>query len=159
MLRVLRIVVYVVVSITVLAGAGIAYLVHTSKVVDSDAQAYVDVAVPKIIANWSVDAMRQEASPDLLKSVKPDDLQNLFALYAKLGPLVTYQNAKASDWNVSTSLNGGKVTTVHCIAHASFAHGEATIDVVARKQDDAWKIQRFNVNSADMIANAVGRAI
>jgi hypothetical protein len=51
------------------------------------------------------------------------------------------------------------VTTVHCVAHASFARGEATIDVVARKQGGTWTIQRFNVNSADMIANAIGRAI
>ena len=75
MLRALRIVVYVVVGIAVLAGGGIAYLVHTNAVVDHDAQAYVDTALPRIIATWSVEAMRQEASPELLKAIKPDDLQ------------------------------------------------------------------------------------
>jgi hypothetical protein len=149
----------IIVGIFVVAGIGIAYLAHLGAGVDRDAQAYVDAAVPAIVADWSVAEMRRQASPDLLKNVKPDDLQNLFALFAKLGPLVAYQGSKASGWTVGTSIGSGKTVTVHCVAHATFAHGAATIDVVVLKQSDVWKIYRFNVNSPAMIENAVGRAI
>jgi hypothetical protein len=159
MRRVLKVLGIIMVGIIVLVGAGVAYLAHTGADLDKEAQAYVDTAVPAIVADWSVDEMRRQAAPGLLQSIKPDDLRTLFVLFAKLGPLVDYRGSKSGAWTIGTSTSHGKAVTVHVVAQATFAHGAAEIDVVVRKEGDIWKIQRFNVNSSAMIENAVGRAI
>jgi hypothetical protein len=159
MRKLLRALGIIVVVGIVAVAAGDRYMAHVGAEVDRDAQAYVDATVPAIVAEWSVDEMRREAAPALLQAVRPEDLSNLFALYGKLGRLVDYQGSHAGAWNVGAYTGTGKVVTAHVVAHATFAHGAATIDVVVLQVGGVWKIQRFAVNSAAMIENAVGRAI
>src|SRR5208337_657619 len=109
----------VVVGLIVVVGAGIAYLAHVGADVDREAQAYVDTAVPAIVANWSVDEMRRQATPDMLQSVKPDDLRTLFALFGRLGPVVDYQGSKGGAWTIGTSTGQGKTVTAHVVAQAT----------------------------------------
>lgn len=159
MRRLLKALGIVVVVGIVAVGASDRYVAHVGAEVSRDAQAYVDATVPAIVAEWSVDEMRREAAPALLQAVKPDDLRNVFALYGKLGPLVDYQGSHTGTWNVGAYTGTGKIVTAHVMAHATFAHGAATIDVVVLQVGGVWKIQRFAVNSTAMIENAVGRAI
>jgi hypothetical protein len=157
--KVLQLVGIIAVVGIVVLGAGDRYLAHVGAELDRDAQAYVDATVPAIVAEWSVDELRREAAPAMLQAVKPEDLSNVFVLFGKLGPLVDYQGSQAGAWNVGAYIGQGKTFTAHVLAHATFARGAATIDVVVVQVGGVWKIQRFAVNSAAMIENAVGRAI
>jgi hypothetical protein len=103
--------------------------------------------------------MRRQASPELLRSVAPDELRNRFAQFARLGPLVAYLGAHGDNWQVSTSTGSGAVITVHFVAQATFVHGAAAIDVVVTKAGGVWKIRRFNVASPATNEHDVGRSI
>jgi hypothetical protein len=159
MRAVLRTLGIIVVGACVVVGGGIAYVTHLGRSVERDAQAYVDAAVPAIVATWSADEMRRQASPELLQHTTSDEMHTLFARFARLGPLVTYQGATGDDWSVSTSAGSGEIVTARFVARATFAHGTAAIDVAVVKAGGAWKIQRFNVVSPEMKENDTGRSI
>jgi hypothetical protein len=144
-------------ALIVVVVSTVGYFAYVGNKLDQEAKRYVDDAVPAIVADWSVDELRRRASPELLQTTKPDDLRSLFALFAKLGPLVQYEGSKG-DANLFVSAGSGQTITANYVARATFKNGGASIEIVLRKLDGTWKVQGFRVNSTEMIENAVGRA-
>jgi len=137
-------------------GIGIGYIAYVGAGQDRQAKQYVDDAIPAITANWSVDELRRRATPQLLKSVKPEDLQTMFEWFATLGPLIDYQGSKG-EANISAMIGSGTVISAGYLAHATFAKGAAEIQIGLLKVDGAWQINAFRVNSPMLITNAMGR--
>jgi len=135
----------------------VGHLAYIGNQLDQESKAYVDKAVPAIVADWSVEELTRRASPELLQSTKPDDLRSLFALFAKLGPLVQYGGSKG-DAKIFASTGGGQSITAEYVALATFKNGRASIEIGLLKVDGIWKVQNFRVNSSAMIEKAVGRA-
>jgi hypothetical protein len=135
---------------------GIGYIAYVGTGLDRQSKQYVDDAVPAITSNWSISELRRRATPQLLKSAKPEDLQTLFEWFATLGPLIEYEGSKGES-NMSAMIGRGTIVSARYLARARFAKGGAEIEVGLLKVDGAWQISAFRVNSTVLITNSVGR--
>jgi hypothetical protein len=133
--------------IVVAVGIGRAVLIYQSNNLDRESQAYVDAAVPAILAIWSKDELLDRATPELRASARPEDFRSLFGWASRLGPFEAYEGA-TGDSNMSFMFGGGSVVTARYAAKVRFRNGTATIRVVLLKRDGNWMINGFRIESA-----------
>jgi hypothetical protein len=78
------------------------------KRLDRESKAYVDQALPAIVRTLDLNELKNLASPEFMKVVKPDDLKKMFDRLAQLlGPLKEYKGSRG-DSNVKLSFHGEK---------------------------------------------------
>ena len=132
-------------AFVVVVAVGIGALVWTGRGLDAESKAYVDAAVPAIIAHWSKEALLDRATPELRAAVTPDQIAALFDKFSRLGALVEYEGA-TGDSNMSFVVGrGGRISAAY-EAKAKYEDGEATLRVVVVKRDGKWWIQNFHVD-------------
>jgi len=131
-----------------LVGGFIGYSSYQGRALDASSKEYVDNNIPLIISSWSKDQLLNRASPQLLKviSEKPDEIDHLFAGFAKLGAMRSYDGSKG-DSNISYTNTDGKVITASYVAEAKFANGNARITVRLIQMSGSWQFLLFNVTS------------
>jgi len=158
-LKFLKIVMYTVLSIVVLiVGGAIAafVLLGDSGKLNAESKAYADDAVVAISTKWNREELLRRAAPALRESLKPDDLDNLFAALNTLGPLVEYQGAQGQA-HAQATIRTGKQVSAKYLASARFERGIAQIELSLIKPEADWMIVGFHVHSPALIENLVGR--
>lgn len=128
-------------------GALIGYAAMTGPQLDVSSKAYVDDAVPKIIATWSVDELLSRGSPRIRDAVDLDQLRDVFGRLSALGRLVSYDGAKGTSRMAFTPSDGKVVGAVY-LAKATFEHGHAQVRISLVQVAGQWRIQAFSVDSA-----------
>lgn len=78
----------------VVAGIGTGFAAYKGTRLDAESRAFVDSAVPAITAHWDKEQLRERASPQLRRNLKPVRLTALFEMFSQLGPLVAYEGAR-----------------------------------------------------------------
>lgn len=144
--------------VLLLVAGGVAYVAIVGTRLDAEARAYSDRAIQEIAGHWSVDAMLRRESDELRRTVTPAQMRSVFAIFARLGPMVEYAGAKGGS-ATKVSAGAGKQITAVYTAHARFEHGAAQIEVVLHKEAGGWKIIGFHVNSAALMESVAGRPI
>lgn len=127
-------------------GIGLFILNIKGNALDKESKEYTDSAVMAIVKDWNPEELTKRMSPELEKTIKPEDLEKLFGLFKKLGALKEYKGAKG-DANISVTSEHGKIITAHYVANAEFEAGPAEIKINVIKHNDQWQILGFNVNS------------
>lgn len=149
-MKLLRAVGILLVATIVVGGlvvAGFLYLAHD---VDRAAQAYVDRALPAIVASWNVEELVREGSREMLAHVPGHELAAMFTrLRQHLGPLRDYDGARG-EVSVRVNFDEGRlarVVTGTYVARVMFARAPATIRISMIHRDDRWQIVTFHVES------------
>jgi hypothetical protein len=104
---------------------------------------------PAIISTWSKDELLKRSSPQLQNSLneKPEQLDQLFQIFSKLGPMQSVGEAKG-DSNVLYSTQGGKITTAAYVVTAKIKNGEARIKTrLIQSPAGEWQFLQFYVDS------------
>jgi hypothetical protein len=127
-------------------GALIGYAAITGPQLDRSSKAYVDEAVPKIIATWSVDELLSRGSPGIRDTVDMERLRSVFGQLSALGRMVSYDGAKGTARMAFTPSDGKVVGAVY-VARATFEKGRAEIRISLVQLAGQWKIQNFSVSS------------
>ena len=96
MKKVLQVLGIVFVVILVVAGGIMGYAAYTGTRLDASSKAYVDTAVPAIVAHWSQQALVARAAPQLLQAVSPAQLTKAFSWFRSLGPMKKWVIVKTS---------------------------------------------------------------
>jgi hypothetical protein len=130
--------------VVVAAGIGVGILIFKGKSLDRESQAYVDSAVPAIVAAWSKDALLTRATPELRANARPEDLRSLFDWASRLGPFMAYEGA-VGDSHMSFLLGGNSTVSARYAAKVRFRDGTATIRIVLLKRDGNWMINSFHI--------------
>ncbi len=138
-----------------LAGSLFHAVVDTSR----SARSFVDDAVPAITGQWNAAALSDRAAPELLRQNDKGSLKVLFLQFSALGPLVTYQGATLRDSSEESVSGAGTVSAAHFQVKASYAHGNAVIDLVLVKRDAGWRILGFHVLSPALPAQPPSQAL
>ena len=131
----------------VAVGIGVVVLVYKGNALDSESKAFVDSAVPAIVANWSKAQLLDRASPELRHSLEPGQLTALFDKLSRLGPLVEYEGAKGQSTISYFTGSGGSISAFY-VAKARFKNGSATFRILLTKRPGRWTIQGFHVDPA-----------
>jgi hypothetical protein len=124
----------------------IGYAAVVGPELDASSKAYVDEAVPRIIANWSVDELLSRGAPRIRDTVDLEQLRAVFGRLSALGPMVSYDGAKGTSRMAFTPADGRVVGAVY-LARATFEKGRAEIRVSLLQVGGQWRIQGFSVNS------------
>lgn len=112
----------------------------------SEATAYADEEIPKILNNWNYKELEKVASPELQR--QPESVvKAYFDLYQK--SLGKFQSVKPSSMVGSNFYTGtgGAVTTSTVVAQASFYRDNGRITLVLVKRDGKWSINGFAIKS------------
>jgi len=111
-------------------------------------QAYVDVAVPAIVYEWSQAEFGFRASRKLHDSFKANELDALFIKMKNgLGKMTKYRGS-AGDATVHRNDTGAETIYAKYLAKADFEKGDADITMTLVLEDGKWKINQFFVDSS-----------
>jgi hypothetical protein len=130
----------------VTVGGLIGYGAVTGPGLDASSKAYVDDAVPKIIADWSVDELLSRGAPRIRDTVDMNQLRAAFGKLSTLGRMVSYDGAKGTSRVAFTPTDGRVVGAVY-LARATFEKGRAEIRISLLQVGGQWRIQGFSVAS------------
>ncbi|NEQ25304.1 MAG: hypothetical protein F6K28_40805, partial [Microcoleus sp. SIO2G3] len=104
---------------------------------------FVDTAIPTIVDDWDVKALVDRASPALLETTPPADLQQTFNQFSQT--LGSFEQAEPASCNVSPSFTlEGKVTTSYCEARIEFEKATAIAEFDLVRHESQWQIARFS---------------
>jgi hypothetical protein len=145
--RFLYIVGAVTLIIFVVAGIGVGVLIYQGNALDAESKAFVDSAVPAIVASRSEEQLLDRATPEL---------RSLFDAISQLGPLVEYQGA-IGEANMSYVAGFGSSVSASYVAKARCKDGTATIRIALVKRAGRWMINGFHV--ATSLTGTAGRGI
>ena len=135
------------VLIIVIAGISLAIFIPRALRLDREATDYINETLPKVVSPWNSAALLDHSSTELVATLKsPDDIQNLFAMFQKLGAL---KHLDAPTGSVSSMAFTGKGsgTFGNYVVHAEFEAGPASINIQLQRVGESWKINGFHVNS------------
>lgn len=149
-MKALQILGIIFVALVVVVGGLVGYAAYTGGQLDVSSKAYVDAAVPAIVANWSERELTARATPQLLQATKPEQFTKLFKWFGTLGSMKKYCGSKG-DSNVFVSPQG-KTVSAKYVACAQFEKGEASIQVtLIQNKVKKWEIAGFYVNSQALV--------
>ncbi len=118
---------------------------------DKEAKAYVDKVTPIILADLKKETLFKYASDQLKTSVSDEQMDEVFALFKRLGTFVKY-NGSSGGTTMSVTSEYGKRITGSYEATADFSNGPATIEITLIKNGDKWGILGFHINSNALIS-------
>lgn len=134
---------------------GFCYMAYKGFVLDKEAKAYAQSSVDAITSRWNSRALLDRASPNLLKSVNPEQIASLFQWFGVLGPLASSQECEGTS-RMSVSTNQPKRTTAEYVCHERYLQGSASIQLSLIKLDTGWMINGFHVNSPALLPRTSG---
>jgi hypothetical protein len=134
---------FLVLIVGVLAGVGM--LAIAGNKLDKESKAFVDAAVPAIVADWDVDEIQKRASPEFNDEVDYDDLEQDLAALRKMGKLVEYKGC-TGDANITLSFQYGYEITADYTASADFETGSVDLQISLIKHDGQWQFLDFQVS-------------
>ena len=113
---------------------------------DYESKAYVDKIVPVIVTSWDSKDLLLNASPELIKIIKPNDLNSIFKVCEnKLGKFKEYKGSKGqSDQSIALK---GRTITASYVSDVIFEKDKATVKTSLIKYNDKWQIMEFRVFS------------
>lgn len=137
----------------VLGSVLFAIAAYRGSKLDAESKAYVDRAVPQIVASWDPKELLNRASPELLKVAPAEKVEVMFKMFSeKLGKYKEYKGSKGDSLvNITPQ---GKVVTAAYMTQATFEEGDATIRIRAIKHGARWQILEFYVDSKVFMPSA-----
>jgi hypothetical protein len=113
----------------------------------AEGRTYAAAALPMITQPWSVEALLERASPDLLAGGPRTKLVELISwMETRLGPLKGEPAFQDGGWNNHLGTKGFVLTSVH-FADCEFEKGQGRVTLALVRSDGVWKINGFHVNS------------
>jgi hypothetical protein len=131
-------------ALLIVAVVGGVVLLRKGSALDAESKAYVETSFKAIASKWDQQELLDRASPELLASIKPDALTQVFDKFSQYGALVEYEGATGAA-NVSY-FNGVSKISAGYQGKAKFENGEATFNVLLVKLSGKWLIKGFHID-------------
>ena len=122
----------------------LAFFIAQAAYLEPGASAYIERAVPAIVAHWDVQQLLNRATPALQQRVlrHRGKVNRLFMMFRELGHLKHL--GSPTDYKIFTQNN---VTTATFTVPAKFAKGAATVEIQLLRTDKTWEINSFHITS------------
>lgn len=127
-------------------GSCVASLAVKVPGLNEESQAYADETIEAVCTDWDQSALEERLSPEFWEVTDDADLDKLFEIVGKLGPLESFETSRG-EANIQRFLGQEERVTAVYHAEAEFDEGPATITLTLIKHDDEWQVAGFNVNS------------
>lgn len=134
--------------VAIITGAvGFGLLAYKGSELDAESRAFIDGAVPVIVAHWNRQELLDRATHELRANADPEQLRTMFDALSRLGRLVEYGGATGQA--IAAYIAGGESTVSgRYVARARFEGGSATFRIGLLKRDGHCLIHSFHVDPA-----------
>jgi hypothetical protein len=136
-----------IISILVLCSFGYFALKFFGTGLDRKSQDFADSIIFEIANEWNEQIFIDHASPELLKSIKVDDIKKMFEIFKRLGNIVEYGGSRGESRTILRYRDFSLDISANYIADAKFTKGPAKIFVSLSRINGRWYIKRFNIDS------------
>ncbi len=135
---------YVFLALIIVIAVTTASVALLGKKLDRESKAFVDAALPAIVADWDITELQKRASPEFSESVDYDDVEDYFGSLQQLGKFQEYKGS-SGDSNITLSLGGYEITADYT-ASADFEAGSVDMQISLIRHDGQWQILDFKVS-------------
>lgn len=149
MKKVIMILGYIFLALIVGLLIGFGTLTVIGKRLDKESKAFVDAAIPAIVATWDVREIKKRASPEFNADVDYDGLEQDFGVLQQLGNLVMYKGS-TGDAHITLSLQYGYEITADYTANADFETGATSMQMSLIKHGGQWQILDFKITPEEL---------
>src|SRR5258706_2149975 len=132
--------------VLVTVAVGFAILATKGSALDAESKSYIDGAVSAIAKHWSKNDLIERASPELLASLKPDQVAALFGSLSRLGTMTKYEGA-TGEATMSYIGSTGALVSARYGARAQFENRSAIFRIALMRRDGRWVINSFYVDT------------
>jgi hypothetical protein len=129
----------------IVAIGGFAGLAQAGGQLDGDSKAYAEAAVNAIAPNWNSAELVSRGAPEIAL-IPPNQVAAMFARFSHLGPDARLAGCKGQS-NLRFMLNQPASITAGYICQLDLQSGPALVTLTLRKDNDAWRIAGFRVDS------------
>lgn len=136
--------------LVIVAVVGFAIIAVKGSTLDEESKAYVDEAVPLILADLDQSTLFKYASPELIESASQEEFNKLFKWFKRLGEFKEYKESTGQA-NMSYTTHSGKIISGQYVAKVEFETGPATVNIAIVKRDGRWLINGFRIYSKAFI--------
>ncbi len=136
---------YLFLALLVVVAAVVGVLAVAGNRLDRESKAFVDAAVPAIVAHWDIDEIQKRASPEFDADVNYDDLAQDLDELRQMGKLVEYKGSTGES-NITISFQWGYEITADYTATADFESAQADIRISLIRHNGEWQILDIQVN-------------
>jgi len=135
----------------IVAIGGFAGLAQAGGQLDGDSKAYAEAAVNAIAPNWNSAELVSRSAPEVAAS--PNQVSAMFARFSRLGPDARLAGCTGQS-NLRIMLSQPVSITAGYVCQLDLRSGPAQVNLTLRKDNDAWKIVEFQVNSPLLLDQA-----
>lgn len=151
-------------AMSVMAGCGVAAVVGVAALVSffvilalrgwSQGRGGQEAArqiVLEVTERWSPEPLMTHASKAVRNAVTAEEMTRLFKLYKRLGARTSLGEPKGQTMSRAGFGSAPSGITADYTFPATFTNGPAAIQIVLIREDDAWKVNAFRVQSKALI--------
>ena len=131
-----------------IAASMVGYSVWKAGSEDRSSLAWAEATVPPILASWSLDALKQNASASYLRELEfRGQMAGKFQRWSQLGKLQDLSKFQGQSSVSFPKLPSHKdpIFSADYQAQARFEKGKAKIEVKLRQENDVWRLQGFEL--------------
>ena len=141
--------IWLVTIIAVFAGS-VLYNQYQSSEYDAMAGPYIRMVIPEI-SKWDPATTRALMAPEVSATMPEENFTQALALFSRLGALQSMEQPKFDEVHQDMQTDIGKQTIVVYDIDATYANGDAVINLKLLDKGDSLQIYRFGV-SAEILA-------
>jgi hypothetical protein len=143
-----KVFVYILLGLVAIFIVTTIYEAITRHQLNKESKAFVDVAVPAIVADWDATEVQKRAGPEYNATVDYEALQQFFDVLRGLGDVKEYRGASGGSKIVFSHQNGIELIAAY-EASVEFEAGSAEIQISVIKHNDVWQIYRLTIDPID----------
>lgn len=145
-----RLIAFWVVSILIIIGGSTIYKKYQGSEYDKLAIPYIQSVIP-VISNWDPVAIKALMAPEIAATIPDDKYARAMVFFSQLGALQSIGEPEFTKAYVDQETDIGLQTILEYRVDASYANGDAEIDLKLLERGGSLEIYRFNFSSETLL--------
>lgn len=146
----IRLIAFWAVSMLIIVGGSIFYKKYQGSEYDKLAIPYIQNVIP-IISRWDPVATKALMAPEIAATIPDDKYARAMVFFSQLGALQSIDEPEFTKAHIDQETDIGRQTILEYKVDASYANGDAEIDLKLLERGGSFQIYRFNFSSETLL--------
>jgi len=134
----------------IIISGSIFYKKYQGSEYDKLAIPYIQSTIP-VISSWDPVATKALMVPEIAATIPDDKYARAMDFFSQLGALQSLEEPEFTKAHVDEETDLGQQTILEYKVNASYANGDAEIDLKLLERDGSFEIYRFNFSSEALL--------
>ena len=145
-----RLIAFWVISILIIIGGNIFYKKYQGSQYDKLAVPYIQRVIP-VISSWDPVATKALMTPEIATTIPDEKYARAMVFFSQLGALQSVDEPEFTKAHVDLETEIGRQTILEYKVDASYANGDAEIEIKLLERGGSFEIYRFNFSSEALL--------